>query len=155
MANALRKIAATPVQMRCLCATVRRAGRLLTRRYEEALRPAGVSVSQFELMMVLQASGPVGQTALAARLDTDQTTLSRNIKVLLRERWIEEAKSLEDARRRTYTVSTIGSAVLAEATHCWQRVHSEMARLLPMAELWPALDRITDAARNPSPSEVP
>jgi DNA-binding MarR family transcriptional regulator len=133
--------------MRCLCASVRRAGRLLTRRYEEALRPAGINVSQYELMMTLRAAQPIGQAALAALLDVDQTTLSRNIKVLLRERWIEESKADQDARRRTYALTNVGSTVLAEATHCWQRVHDEMGRLVPMAELWPVLDRVTNAAR--------
>jgi len=138
-------------QMRCLCATVRRAGRLLTGKYEEALRPAGMSVSQFELMMTIQSIGVAGQGQLAQVLETDQTTLSRNIKLMLRERWIEESKSAEDARRRTYSVSRLGSAVLAEAMRCWQRVHSEMGRLLPMANLWPVLDQVLDAARQPSP----
>jgi DNA-binding MarR family transcriptional regulator len=136
--------------MRCLCATVRRAGRLLTRRYEDALRPAGINVSQYELMMTVRAAQPIGQAALATLLDIDQTTLSRNIKVLLRERWIEESKADRDARRRTYTVSKLGSAVLTDATSYWQRVHDEMGRLLPMADLWPVLDRVTNAARQPS-----
>ncbi len=150
-----KPMASTPRQTRCLCATVRRAGRLLTRRYEEALQPAGITVSQFELMMTLRAAQPIGQTALATLLDIDQTTLSRNIKVLLRERWIEESAAAQDARRRSYSLSKLGAEVLAEASRCWQRVHDEMARVLPMTGLWPTLDRITEAARDPSRSEVP
>jgi DNA-binding MarR family transcriptional regulator len=135
--------------MRCLCAAVRRAGRLLTRRYEEALRPAGLTVSQFELMMTLRAAGPIDQGALARLMECDQTTLSRNLKPLLAWRWIDEAKDERDARRRTYRISSLGASVLAEAMRFWRRVHTEMERALggSMAEVLPVLDRVMGVAR--------
>jgi DNA-binding MarR family transcriptional regulator len=144
---------AAPIPLRCLCATVRRAGRLLTRRYEDALRPAGVTVPQFELMMTLRAltvAGAVNQSKLAQLLETDQTTLSRNLKLLLQQRWIEMAKDDHDARRRAYRLTTLGLAVLEVAQRCWRQVHEETERLLgvPMVELWPSLDRILSTARN-------
>jgi len=135
--------------MRCLCATVRRAGRLLTRRYEEALRPAGMTTSQFELMMTLRLAGASDQSKLATLMETDQTTLSRNLKLLLDERWIEAAKDGQDARRRTYRATKLGLAVLTEAQRCWHKAHAETERLLgaPVSDLWPTLERILHAAR--------
>lgn len=138
-----------PVEgMRCLCATVRRASRLLTRRYEEALRPAGLSPAQFELMMTLRHAGPSAQSRLAKLLETDQTTLSRNLALLERERWIAAARDGADARRRVYQVTALGMSVLAEALRCWRQVHVDMERRLgePLAAVWPALDRILEAA---------
>jgi DNA-binding MarR family transcriptional regulator len=139
-----------PRPMRCLCATVRRAGRLLTRRYEDALRPAGMTTSQFELMMTLKFAGPGNQTRLASLLETDQTTLSRNLKLLLKERWVETGKDARDARRRTYRLTPLGIAVLREAERCWRRAHEETERLLgaPISDLWPVLERILQAARS-------
>ena len=144
---------------RCLCATVRRASRLLNRRFEEALRPAGVSPSQFELMMTLRAAGASGaggatdQAALARLLETDQTTLSRNLKPLLDQRWIETAQDKQDARRRSYRLTRPGHDVLRKALRLWKRAHSEMEDRLaaPISELWPLLDRILQAAREPAP----
>ncbi len=135
-------------ETRCLCATVRRASRLLTRRYEEALRPSGLTPSQFELMMTLRHAGPCDQQRLAVLLDTDQTTLSRNMAVLERERWIAAAEDAKDRRRRSYEVTTTGAAVLSEARRCWLGVHQAMEQALgePMAALWPTLDRILEAA---------
>lgn len=137
--------------MRCLCATVRRAGRLLNRRYEEALRPAGMSTSQFELMMTLRFAGASGQDKLARLLETDQTTLSRNLKLLLNERWIEVVADQQDARRRTYRITQLGLAVLGEAQRLWRQAHDDMERLIgePMSNLWSLLDRILNAARKP------
>ena len=138
---------------RCLCATVRRAGRLLNRRFEEALRPAGVSPSQFELMMTLRAAGATDQAALVRLLETDQTTLSRNLKLLLDRRWIETAQDEQDARRRSYRLTRPGHDVLRKALRLWKRAHSEMEDRLaaPISELWPLLDRILQAAREPAP----
>ncbi len=134
---------------RCLCATVRRAGRLLTRRYEEALRPVGVTSAQFELMVTLGAAGASSQRKLAGLLETDQTTLSRNMKLLLSRHWVETLEDGRDARQRMYRLTALGLEVLAEAQRCWRQAQEEMQRRLgaPMAELWPALDRILSASR--------
>ena len=132
--------------MRCLCATVRRTGRLLTRQYEDALRPAGVTVSQFELMNTVRAMEPVDQSRLAKQLESDQTTLSRNIKLLLELGWISAA-SEQDGRRRSYRLSEDGLKTLREAARHWQRVHDRMEAKLGLSELWPILERIQDATR--------
>jgi DNA-binding MarR family transcriptional regulator len=135
--------------MRCLCATTRRAGRLLTRKYEEALRPSGLSVSQFELMAMLSRPERTDQSGLAALMEMDQTTLSRNLKVLLGQGWVDAAPDESDGRRRCYTVSKTGARVLAEAKQCWEGVHGAMQARLggEMGELLPVLERIMDAAR--------
>jgi DNA-binding MarR family transcriptional regulator len=134
--------------MRCLCATVRRTGRLLTRHYEDALRQSGMTVSQFELMNTLRAMQPVDQTRLARQLETDQTTLSRNIKLLLTLGWIEASKQEQDGRRRSYQATEAGLKILREAARCWKQVHDRMEAQLGLSELWPVLDRIQDSARH-------
>ena len=136
-------------ETRCLCATVRRAARLLNRRYEEALEPAGLTPGQFELMMVLRHTGPVDQARLWALLEVDQTTLSRNLRPLVRERWVVEERPEDDRRRRVYGLTELGARVLAEAQRLWRDVHVEMERAIgePMAAFWPMLDRLLAAAR--------
>jgi len=99
--------------------------------------------------MKMSAAGASSQGTLAKLLETDQTTLSRNLKLLLERRWIETLEDGRDGRRRTYRLASVGLAVLAEAEHCWRQAQEEMERRLggPMAELWPVLDRILSAAR--------
>ena len=46
------------VRDHCLCMHVRRAARALARRYDEALRPAGLTNGQFSLMMSLNRPAP-------------------------------------------------------------------------------------------------
>ena len=137
-----------------MCATVRRAARLLNRRYEEALAPAGVTPGQFELLMVLHHAGPTDQTRLADLLEADQTTLSRNLRLLERERWIAQERSAADARKRFYRLTPLGSGVLGNARRLWLGVHEEMERALgePLGQVWPMLDRLLVAARGPADS---
>ncbi len=138
--------------MGCLCAAVRRTGRLLTRRYDEALRPTGMNAAQFELMNTVYAAQPVNQISLAKILEADQTTLSRNLKLLLEMEWIETSIDAKDGRRRSYRVTAKGLSVLQEATRCWSRINKEMEALLGMSgtEVWLTLDRVMDAVRGKS-----
>ena len=141
---------------RCLCATVRRASRLLTRRYEEALRPTGITASQFELMMTLRATGPVGQGRLAQLIETDQTTLSRNLALMMNQGWVGAERGDSDGRRRTYRLTIAGLTVLDQAQGCWRGVQEQVEQSLgslgaPMAEVWGALDRVLKAACEPAP----
>lgn len=136
-------------QTRCLCATVRRAARLLNRRYEEALAPAGVTPGQFEMMMVLRHTGAADQSRLAGLLEMDQTTLSRNLRPLERERWVTQERPEADRRKRMYRLTPLGESVLSDAQRRWQDVHGQLERALgePMTALWPTLDRVLEAAR--------
>jgi DNA-binding MarR family transcriptional regulator len=103
-------------------------------------------VSQFELMNMVLAMQSAEQTRLAKVLETDQTTLSRNMRLLVELGWLETMADVGDRRRRQYRLSAIGMEVLREAKRCWQRVHNEMDRILQMSELWPVLDRVQNAA---------
>ena len=69
--------------MRCYCAATRQVARRLTRFYEAELRSVGMSATQFELMANLRGRPRVSQSELAVALDVDQTTLSRNLKLLV------------------------------------------------------------------------
>src|ERR1700733_4164521 len=67
--------------IRCACAAIRHASRLITQIYEEELREH-LATPQFQLLSVLHALPGCNQTTLARRLDLDKTTLSRNLKLL-------------------------------------------------------------------------
>ena len=46
------------VRDHCLCLAAQRAARTLARRFDEALRPAGLTSGQFSLLMSLNQSRP-------------------------------------------------------------------------------------------------
>src|SRR5262249_24125955 len=68
--------------VQCLCATARAASRELTRRYDAALRPAGLRTTQLSLLSRLEDDGPLTVSRLAARLGLDRTSVTRELAVL-------------------------------------------------------------------------
>ena len=77
----------TTLQVRdtCLCLHVQRAARALARRFDRALRPAGLTNSQFSLLNALNGPRPTTQGAVAALLGADRTTLTAALKPLIRQ----------------------------------------------------------------------
>src|SRR5471030_1300905 len=68
----------------CLCLHVQRAARSLARRFDEALRPLGLTNGQFSLMMSLNRPVPAGMGSVASLLAMDRTTLTAALKPLER-----------------------------------------------------------------------
>src|SRR5690242_13796834 len=58
----------------CACGKVRMAARALTRRYDDALRPAGLRATQFALLVAISANGAQSIAALAKELGMDRST---------------------------------------------------------------------------------
>ena len=68
----------------CLCLHVQRAARALARRFDEALRPLGLTNGQSSLMMSLNRPEPPGMAPVASLLGMDRTTLTAVLKALQR-----------------------------------------------------------------------
>src|SRR5437660_7225430 len=73
----------------CLCLHVQRAARALARRFDEALRPLGLTNGQFSLLMSLNRPQPPSMGSVAALLAMDRTTLTAALKPLERRRLVE------------------------------------------------------------------
>ena len=69
----------------CACSAARRRSRELTRFYERAMRGSGLRASQFTLLATLIQTGPIPATRLADFLGLERTTLTRNLRPLLRD----------------------------------------------------------------------
>src|ERR1700690_1041464 len=70
----------------CLCLHVQRAARALARRFDDALRPLGLTNGQFSLMISLNRPKPPGMAAVASLLAIDRSTLTAALKPLPRRR---------------------------------------------------------------------
>jgi DNA-binding MarR family transcriptional regulator len=67
----------------CIAMRVRRMSRIVTRIYDEALRPLGLTASQFTLLTSLAMQDGVTASEVGFDLDIEKSTLSRNLKRLL------------------------------------------------------------------------
>ncbi len=122
----------TTLQVRdtCLCLHVQRAARALARRFDDALRPHGLTNGQFSLLMALNRPHPPSISSVAALLAMDRTTLTAALKPLERRGLVVVAPDPEDRRSRLMTLTPAGSTVLAGAVPTWKRVHAAVERLL-------------------------
>ena len=121
------------VRDHCLCLAAQRAARTLARRFDEALRPAGLTSGQFSLLMSLNQPRPPSIGAVAALLAMDRTTLTANLKPLERRGLVATTIDPDDRRGRLVALTKGGRAVLRSAVPVWRRVHKEIDRLLSPA----------------------
>ena len=62
----------------CLCLHLQRAARAVARRFDELLRPVGLTSGQFSLLMSLNRAEPPTIRSVAELLAMDRTTLTAN-----------------------------------------------------------------------------
>jgi DNA-binding MarR family transcriptional regulator len=114
----------------CLCLHVQRAARAVARRFDEALRPLGLTNGQFSLMMSLNRPAAPSMGSVAALLAMDRTTLTANLKPLERRGLVRVTVDATDRRSRLMTLTPAGRKLLAEAVPIWKRTHAALDRLM-------------------------
>lgn len=115
----------------CLCLHVQRAARALARRFDEALRPFGLTNGQFSLMMSLNRPMPASMGSVTALLAMDQTTLTAALKPLERRGWVDIVPNPKDRRARLLSLTPSGQAALAAAVPTWKVTHAALEERLP------------------------
>jgi DNA-binding MarR family transcriptional regulator len=115
----------------CLCLHVQRAARALARRFDDVLRPAGLTSGQFSLLMSLNRPKPPAIGDVSRLLAMDRTTLTANLKPLQRRGLIDVRTDPADKRRRALVLTESGRSVLAVALPLWQHAHRAIEQLLP------------------------
>lgn len=119
------------VRDRCLCLHVQRAARALARRFDEALRPSGLTSGQFSLLMSLNRPVPPRLGDLVPLLAMDRTTVTANLKPLERRGLVRVRVDEADRRGRRLELTDAGRDVLAAAVPLWRAAHDAIDRLLP------------------------
>ena len=129
----------------CLCLHVQRAARTLARRFDEALRPVGLTNGQFSLMLSLNRPVPAGMGSVAALLGMDRTTLTAALKPLERRGLVRIAPDPADKRGRLLTLTDEGRTLLAGAVPIWESTHAAIESRLGLepAKLRDALGALT------------
>jgi DNA-binding MarR family transcriptional regulator len=115
----------------CLCFHLQRAARALARRFDETLRPIGLTSWQYSMMMALNQPAPPSMGLVASVLGADRTTLTAALKPLQRRRLVTVTVDAKDRRNRRIELTPAGRALLARAVPVWRRTHAEIDRLLP------------------------
>jgi DNA-binding MarR family transcriptional regulator len=109
----------------CMCASLRRASRLMSQFYEDAMRPLGMRATQFTILQSLALAGEVTQGQLGQMLGMDSTTLTRTLTIMSREGWIAKRRG-EDRREWRMRLSKKGEAQFKIALPHWQKVQDKL-----------------------------
>ncbi|MEP6610026.1 MAG: MarR family winged helix-turn-helix transcriptional regulator [Burkholderiaceae bacterium] len=118
-------------QSGCTCFTLRRLTRTVSRLYDLHLAEAGLKTTQYSLLRWI-AHEAVPVAALAARLSTERTTLTRTLKPLIDAGWVVLEPGA-DSRQRIVTITDRGRAASKAARQAWRRAQSELEATLGMA----------------------
>jgi DNA-binding MarR family transcriptional regulator len=121
------------VRDHCLCLHIQRAARTLARRFDEALRPVGLTQGQFSLLTSLNRPEPPSMGAVADLLALDRTTLTANLKPLERRGLLQVMVDPRDRRSRRLTLTAAGRETLTAAAPIWRREHEDVERLMRAA----------------------
>jgi DNA-binding MarR family transcriptional regulator len=108
----------------CLCLHTQRAARALSRLFDEALRPVGLTSGQFSLLNALNRPVPPSIAPVAQLLAMDRTTLTAALKPLERDGLVVIAKDPDDRRNRLLRLTDKGRGILAAAFPIWRDLHA-------------------------------
>jgi DNA-binding MarR family transcriptional regulator len=114
----------------CAGLNIRLAARRITRFLEARMPETDLSLAQFGLMAHIAAASDDTIGALAERTGLDQTTLSRNLRILERAGLVEIAIVEKDLRRRAIWLTEKGARRLEAALPAWRRAHAALAKAI-------------------------
>ena len=132
MSNRVSLSYGTTIEVRdtCLCLHLQRAARAVARRFDELMRPAGLTSGQFSLLMSLNRPEPPTMRAVAELLAMDRTTLTANLKPLERRGLVRIKTDQDDRRSRRLVLTAKGRAALIAALPAWQEGHAAIEPVL-------------------------
>lgn len=136
----------TTPKLDCACLALRQAARMVTQFYGAELH-GRLEIPQFGLLSVLEGRPGSNQAALARILNLDKTTLSRNLKLMERNGWIEHTSS-DDLRERGFHLTAAGRKLLRAARPGWRRAQKRFQAAMGGGHwqtMWQVLGNITDA----------
>lgn len=113
----------------CLASRVRQLSRIVTRMYDDALRPLGITASQFTLLTQLGQQDGITAVEIGFSLDIEKSTLSRNLKRLLALGMIEMDPPA-GRRGRGLHLTPKGQVTIKDAFPMWRDAQARAHAIL-------------------------
>jgi len=106
--------------MGCSSFKLRQLTRRVSQHFDHIVGSAGLKTTQYSLLSHIAKLGPVRPGELAAAMEMDASTLTRNLQPLLKQAWVEVGPG-DDGRSRLVRVTEAGRVKRAEAQRDWKR----------------------------------
>ena len=121
--------AAQRMARECIGLRARYLGRLVTRMYDDALRPLGLTAAQLSLLGAIEGLAPASAKQVGERLDLEKSTLSRNLRLLSDRGWVRVLQP-DRGRHRLLELTPAGRRLLVRAMPAWQEAQVAARRRL-------------------------
>ena len=122
----------------CIGVRARLLNRVVSRVYDDALRPLGLRTSQLNILVVAARKGLVRPAQVG----------SRNVDRMRTRGWSEVIEDEKDARAHRLRVSAKGRRLIEKASPAWEAARREVKNLLGQEEV-AALVRAAEKVRHP------
>ncbi len=113
----------------CIAVRMRLLNRVVTKIYDDALRPLGVKVSQMNILVAAGRMGTARPAEVCERLHLDVSTLSRNVERMKARGWLEVIPD-EDGRAQPFRLTNEGRKLLEKAAPAWKKAQQQAKSLL-------------------------
>ena len=104
----------------CSSLKLRQLSRRVSQLFDAEVGSAGLKTTQYSLLSHVVRLGPVRPGQLAAVMEMDASTLTRNLQPLIAQGWVQVGPG-EDGRSRQVDATPAGRAKQALARKAWQR----------------------------------
>ncbi|MEM7065052.1 MAG: MarR family winged helix-turn-helix transcriptional regulator [Cyanobacteria bacterium P01_B01_bin.77] len=109
----------------CIAMRLRQINRMVTRLYDEALRPLGFTVNQLNILATVVSRGPIAPGQLAQMLGMEKSTVSRTINRMYKRGWIDIGEG-KDKRSQSLSATPQGRQLLLKASPVWDELQASV-----------------------------
>ncbi len=113
----------------CIAMRLRLLSRVVTKLYDDALRPIGLKASQVNILVAVWKLGLASPQRVCEILHMDPSTLSRNVERMRVRGWLEGVPA-DDARAQPFRLTSAGRKLLEKAVPRWEKAQAQAQQVL-------------------------
>ncbi|EPG67243.1 MarR family winged helix-turn-helix transcriptional regulator [Leptospira wolffii] len=136
------------IGLSCLNVSLRRTTRLVTSYYDSVLKPSGLRITQFTILVSIAHEEECSITDLSRLTDIDRTTLQRSLEILKRDGLIRIEKK-ESGNVRNLFLTKKGEAKLEEAVLLWEEAQNSLTKSLGKPKFLETLRVLSEVRKIP------
>ena len=116
-----------PYTSPCYCTNMRRCANSVSELYDNALRPASITVAQFYILINISRLAPVDTSRLSSHVGLDRSTLVRNLRLLQNNNWVTDFST---EKKHQFGLTETGQQVLERARPLWKNAQEKFTNYM-------------------------
>ena len=122
-AKSQAKAIAQQMSQECVARRLRQVNRTITRLYDDALRPYGLTVNQLNILAVILSEQQIRPGQLGQALGMEKSTVSRTVNRMASKGWLKVTAG-KDSRTQLLSVTPSGQRLLLTVTPVWDTLQA-------------------------------